>query len=287
MANSSDLIQLTDRLAATSVCRKLLPGRNSISSLLKLKDEDYIRLVNEASILAFDSDPKSRILAYEIVSHAISLTSGKNPALIHAVDAILSRLANFPGQRLLRQRFHLTLESHPLTSVSLILESIVRHDENSVPGVGHPLTDFQLNFFSALQSNTAVSISAPTSAGKSFVLVQHIIQRLRAIPGCLIVYLVPTRALIREVMLRLRKELTAAGLAEVPQSCVPLVDKETDTSRGMVFVLTQERLLSLLQVSKDAFHINLLIVDEAQGIRDGSRGVLLQTGVQQTLNSFP
>jgi superfamily II DNA/RNA helicase len=248
---------------------------------------DYIRLLNEASVLAFSTESRARMLAYDIITHSLALRTKDQPALIHSVDFILSRLANFPGRRLLRQNHHATFDVNPGSAVSLVLEALMRERENTVDGFAHALTDFQLDFFRALETESAVSISAPTSAGKSFVLGQHIIRKMRAIPGCCVIYLVPTRALIREVMLRLRKELAESKLGGVAQRCVPLPATEEDTPHGLIYVLTQERLLSLLHVSADSFRMNLLVVDEAQGVRDGSRGVLLQTGIEQALSRCP
>jgi len=282
-----ELVLLADRLAAASVGRKLLPGRSVGASRSDLVRSDYIRLLNEASVLAFSTDSRARMLAYDIVTHSLALRTKDGPGLIHSVDFILSRLANFPGRRLLRQNHHATFDTNPGSAVPLLLEALMRERENTVDGFAHAPTDFQLDFFRALETQTAVSISAPTSAGKSFVLGQHIIRKVRAVPGCCIIYLVPTRALIREVMLRLRKELADSRLGGVAQRCVPLPAVEGDTPNGLIYVLTQERLLSLLHVAGESFRMHLLIVDEAQGVRDGSRGVLLQTGIEQALLRCP
>lgn len=284
---SRELLLLVDQLAATSVRRQLLPGRAVDTAHNRLAPTEYLRLLNEASVLALSTEPRARMLAYDIVTHSLALRTAESPGLIQAADFVLARLANFPGRKLLRRRHRATLEKHPRNTVPLVLESWVREQENTIDGFPHALTDFQLDFFAALGSQHAVSISAPTSAGKSFVLGQHIVRTVRNVPRCCVIYLVPTRALIREVMLRLRHELANAGLRAVAQRCVPLQATEDETPNGIVYVLTQERLLSLLQTSGDAFRLHLLVVDEAQGVRDGSRGVLLQTGVEQALRRCP
>jgi hypothetical protein len=199
-----DLILLVDKLAAASVKHKLLPGHQDKGTKTSLQAEDYIRLLNEASVLAFSVNWRARMLAYEIVTHSLALKSRDSPTLVHTVDIILARLANFPGRKLLRRNHHLTFEKSPGAPIPLLLESWIRERDNTVDGFIHPLTDFQLDFFRALETKAAVSISAPTSAGKSFVLGQHIIRKMRAIAQCCVIYIVPTRALIREVMLRLR-----------------------------------------------------------------------------------
>lgn len=56
---------------------------------------------------------------------------------------------------------------------------------------------------------------------------------------------------------------------------------------GAVYVLTQERLLTLLSASHPAFKIDALFIDEAQNIQDGARGVVLQTAIERVSRSFP
>ena len=84
------------------------------------------------------------------------------------------------------------------------------------------------------------------------------------------IFLAPTRALLSEVQHRIERRLE--GLEDVRVSTVPALDAQ---ARGkQIFVLTQERLHVLLSVANLA--VNLLIVDEAQGLADGPRGMILQ-----------
>jgi Lhr-like helicase len=132
-----------------------------------------------------------------------------------------------------------------------------------------------------------VSVSAPTSAGKSFLLAFEVIRRLAAKASTAIAYIVPTRALIRQVMLSIREQVKAGGIRRPLIRCVPQAVAPADAPDGIVYVLTQERLLSLLSPDIGQAWLDTLIVDEAQGIGDRGRGVLLHTAVEATLDRFP
>lgn len=105
-------------------------------------------------------------------------------------------------------------------------------------------------------------------------------------PAC-VVYVVPTRALIREVTLTIRKHLREAGMEGVPVRSVPFPITPDKAPQGAVFVLTQERLLSLLHSRERTQWITTLVVDEAQSIRDEARGVILQTAIEAVLIKHP
>lgn len=278
------LRDLSDRLVALSVRRKL-PGEATIRIGSGLKSQDYLTLINQASILALSDDPSARTLAYEIATHSLGLKDEASPQLVGAVDFLLARLGNFPGRSLLRHRYPKAGNFKP--PPLLRLEATAREHENTVPEFGKPLTDFQADLLRTLGEPDAVSVSAPTSAGKSFVLSLQILRRLRAHTGARVAYIVPTRALIREVMLRLRYELSLGGLNGASIRCVPQPALPQDVPEGIVYVLTQERLLSLLHAAGDTFGLELLVVDEAHGVGEGARGVLLQTAVEHVLKRSP
>ncbi|MBI5433284.1 MAG: DEAD/DEAH box helicase [Planctomycetes bacterium] len=172
----------------------------------------------------------------------------------------------------------------------LALERIARELENRTLGAASEvvtLTDFQYKLFDELAGSQSVSVSAPTSAGKSFVMGLDLVRRLRSEPRACVVYLVPTRALIRQVSRDLREHLRKSGLDGVPVRTVPFPIDVSRATQGAVFVLTQERLISLLYSPGIDQPISTLVVDEAQGISDGARGVMLQTSIEIVRSRFP
>lgn len=275
---------LFKRLVVQSV-QPLLPGQAHGDIPAPLTRREGSHLLAIASALALSTSAEERTLAYEIATRLAEAAPGDD-AVAAAADFIFGRLGNFPGRRLFRERHDALTQIRP---VMLDLEALSREEENSVEGIAGQrvtLTDFQYDFLKEMEHGDALSVSAPTSAGKSFVFSLEIIRRLRAKPEQ-IVYVVPTRALLRQVQVGLIHEFARSGLAGVPVRSVPLPVTPELAPAGVVYVLTQERLLSLLQSGAGEAAITTLVVDEAQGVREGSRGVVLQTAVEAVLARFP
>ncbi|HCW0875507.1 TPA: DEAD/DEAH box helicase, partial [Pseudomonas aeruginosa] len=160
-----------------------------------------------------------------------------------AADIILSRIGNFPGRELLRKRYKSLSTFSP--AMLLSLERLAREVENTTED-GITLTDFQHKFYTNLETQKSLSISAPTSAGKSFILNLDLIRRLKTGKEENIVYIVPTRALISEVSARIRKTVKDREIAGIVIRTAPFPVKETAHLKNVIYVLTPERLLSLL-----------------------------------------
>lgn len=136
---------------------------------------------------------------------------------------------------------------------------------------------FQSEFWDAALANQWVSVSAPTSAGKSRIIREWFAENVRIRSEFTAVYVVPTRALVEEVAEDFRRlKLDATGIFTLPW------DQSAGSHAKSVYVLTQER-LHLIQHNRPGFHIDLLFVDEAQNLGDASRGVLLQQVIDQTV----
>jgi superfamily II DNA/RNA helicase len=284
---SEEALDSYKRLLIADVC-EILPG-NANNAPPNVSDEELARLLMAASRLALSNDSADKTMAYEIATRIVELDRKTQSGFIDIAEIVLARLGNFPGRELLRKRYASNQTERKLP-LCFTLETCAREFENTVEaGEGHvvTLTDFQHDLFSALQNSSAVSASAPTSAGKSFVLSLDIIRRLRRTPHCSVVYVVPTRALIRQVMLSIVKDLNAAGLQDVPVRCVPIPIEHSKAVDGVVYVLTQERLMSLLHSEEGTPWVSVLIVDEAQGIKDGARGILLHSAIDAVFRLFP
>ncbi|MCD2443069.1 DEAD/DEAH box helicase [Agromyces sp. SYSU K20354] len=185
---------------------------------------------------------------------------------------LLQRLGNSRSVELAIQR-GLLAPNAPVYSTWAEIDAFRTHMELTVPlASGEVLhaNDFQARFWRAAETSQWVSATAPTSAGKSFIVKQWLRDRStnQAVFTC--VYIVPTRALIEEVAADLREE--GANLFDVFE--LPW-DERIKQSQRRVLVLTQERLHVLQQENAD-LRPDLIFVDEAQKIGDGRRGVLLQ-----------
>lgn len=143
------------------------------------------------------------------------------------------------------------------------------------------LNRFQKDVYEIQKVNDTISISAPTSAGKSFILCTILLETLLEKKKN-IVYIVPTRALISQVESDLNALVKKYNLKQtVAVSTVPPQD-DIDITRSNVFVFTQERLHWFLASGK-RIHLDMLIIDEAHKIEDGNRGILLQQKLEEVV----
>lgn len=261
-------------------------------------DGDEIRfLLQTASVLSFEDpgdgethlrDP--RVWAYDVSTRLLEAFGASTPAVAVAAEYILCRLGNFPGRELLRERFAASGDQSVLRSPVLRLEALVREAENTTeyPHLGaRLLTNFQHRLNDALIRAKAVSVSAPTSAGKSYVLAHDIVTTISADSSQVVVYVVPTRALIQQVTGDLLQLFRKAELPNVIVSAAPIGFSEEEAKPGVVYVLTQERLISLLGNPEFKLEIAKLYVDEAQEIGDADRGLILDSAVRQVIQRFP
>lgn len=175
----------------------------------------------------------------------------------------------------------------PDLNLSLSLERIGREIENTYNDV--TLTNFQCKLLDSLKKNKYLSFSAPTSAGKSFILSLAVIDKIKLYGKECIVYVVPTRALISEVSNKFRYECKKAGLNKVIIRTAPEVIESDNIEQGLIYILTQERLVSLLSNSYgiNHFYIDTLLIDEAHEIQKGKRGIILQNAVELALEKYP
>ncbi|MBF4286336.1 DEAD/DEAH box helicase, partial [Vibrio anguillarum] len=98
-----------------------------------------------------------------------------------------------------------------------------------------------------------------------------------------IVYVVPTRALISEVSTRVRSAIKRIGQDKAIIRTTPFPVDRTKVRTNVVYIFTQERLLSFLSATDVEPQIDTLIVDEAHEIQNGKRGIILQTAIDIAL----
>ena len=132
-----------------------------------------------------------------------------------------------------------------------------------------------------MRINDWLSVSAPTSAGKSRIIREYFLENARRAGPFTLAYLVPTRALIEEVSRDLQRELPSdVGVFTMPW------DPDLKESSKTVLVVTQERLHLVLEFIP-SLTVNLLFVDEAQSLASDARGILLQYAIERTIRRSP
>ena len=123
-------------------------------------------------------------------------------------------------------------------------------------------------------------MAAPTGTGKSFLTQVLIVDVLLKKPGALVLYIVPSKALVYEVSARLEESLSKLDLrvTAITPALVSLDDEEQEAiEESSVLVLTPEKADLLVRLSAESFQrTGVIIVDEAHHIESGTRGILLE-----------
>ncbi|HCF3086496.1 TPA: DEAD/DEAH box helicase [Pseudomonas aeruginosa] len=230
-----------------------------------LSIEKVLKLLYCASVFAQTEDDELKRLAQTIVLNTLLLHD--DGELRERSLHVLTELGNFPGLSYAERTYGTgdqTLLGRMNRKVSQAL--------NTVPINGLPvaLTDYQKQVWDSLPTTQALAVSAPTSAGKSYVIIEHLCRQAERRGSFTAVYIAPTRALLSEVQQKIQLRLKDRD--DIRISTVPSLDPLQRACQ--VFVLTQERLQVLLSIWDAVFDV--VIVDEAQNLSDQARGMILQ-----------
>jgi len=241
------------------------------------------RLLHTSVICALSENLSHRKTAYSIAVVVWAKYRGLYPGTKSITSLIFNRLANFPANELLKKIEEDEILEKPLL---LSLECDTKELKNTVTIQSGTLvlTDFQKKFWNALKTHKSISLSAPTSAGKSFILKRNLLERLLENPKLRVVYIVPTRALITEVSIELSELLKERSPGNFAVLTAPLSWTQEDVTP--VFVLTPERATVLLETSPEV-SMDLVILDEAQKISDLGRGNIFHNVIESILERNP
>jgi hypothetical protein len=201
-----------------------------------------------------------------------------------AAAVLLERMGNRRAVELAESRNLLADEAWAQAPSPLKLDVARRRLELGIPlanGEAIPGNPFQREFWTSAGEHRWLSVSAPTSAGKSYIVKRWFEQRAQESETFRGVYLVPTRALIDEVSRDLMRDLNV----DVAVHVIPW-DRGIGSHTKEIFVLTQER-LHLLQERDPEFAPELVFIDEAQKVGDDARGVLLQRVLDEAVRRCP
>lgn len=143
---------------------------------------------------------------------------------------------------------------------------------------------FQREFWDMIESeHNIISISAPTSVGKSYIVTKWL-KKVLELPNNTqvnVAILVPTRALINQFENDLKKEFKDYK-SIVNIASMPFPKKKQINKSKSIYVFTQERMHIFLSRNPNA-KFKAVFADEAHKIGDGERGVLLQSTVERIL----
>ncbi len=226
----------------------------------ELDEKEFLDLMRFADLLSRSKEHEAQNKAYKIIS--LLVNDFKESSLFTTfANSVLTKLGNFPAIKFLEEN----CEASGGQSLELVFERYIKEIYQKVPGSGFIFTDAQYQIFEHLKNSNHFSFSGPTSLGKSFILnafIRNLIVDEKINEN--IIILVPTRALINQTLLQLKKEfIEIKDYRVLTHPTVPDTFK-TESSR-YIFVFTPERLVAYLSNS-DNPKVGYLFIDEAQKV---------------------
>lgn len=243
-----------------------------------------------ASILA-KSDNENHCRKVQLFAMLSHLAYKDNQDIERATFLLLARIGNLTASRHLPNYGNLyhpnPNEQDESFDALLDLELAIETSDKTLFEGDFPiiLTRFQKDLWQKLNSNSNLSISAPTSAGKSFIIKQFIKNNQSPERQGNYIYIVPSRALINQVSEEFRKDF--GEMIEIRTSF--LEAPEVENKRNYLYVLTAERCLKLLEHAyNNDLKVNLIFTDEIQNIEDeNGRGTILEFVLTELALLFP
>lgn len=224
------------------------------------QEKEIIDLLRFSDILSRSDNADAQNKAYKIIS--LLADDYKNTELFSTfANSVLTKLGNFPALKFLEENDQVSSNQ----SLEIAFEKLTKETFQKTPGSDLVFTDSQYSIFENLKNSNHYSFSGPTSLGKSFILnsfIRNLIDIQKVFEN--IVILVPTRALINQTALQLKKEFS--DIEEYRVLSHPTVPEAFRANNSRyIFIFTPERLIAYLSDNTNP-KLGYLFIDEAQKV---------------------
>ncbi|MBK8176627.1 MAG: DEAD/DEAH box helicase [Rhodospirillales bacterium] len=275
------------RILSRYTAARSIGGLSATDSQIQDYRPDWKRLLFAGSVLSASDSPESNEMALAVAQAGLLHSGDRRVA--EASATVLTQLANHRAVRLAIDRNVLAEEfDERFGATEQMLLARRELVQSLSPIRGHAITAnrFQRSFWDELQRASWVSASAPTACGKTYLVLQWLLNEFAAQRTKLAVFLAPTRALVGEIERELLEISAAYEIAGLRVASLPLAALG-DRSRPTILVFTQERLHVFLNAMTQGPSVDITVVDEAHKIGDGLRGVILQDAIERVTRSNP
>lgn len=224
------------------------------SILAESKNEQHLKKVQDLAILLF-------------------LNNQNDLEVLKVAYILFSRIGNLTATNHLKNLVNTEEKNNFFEDIILTQELIDKRVENSILVNDKPylLTDFQKNLFENINKEKYISISAPTSSGKSFILKKYIEEQLKTNEKYCVFYIVPSRALINQVSEELRVDIPNITIKNA------FIENELIEENKLIYVITPERAVKIINSENGITMPNLIFIDEIQNVEnEDGRGNLFE-----------
>ena len=186
---------------------------------LSIDDKEFYDLMRFTDILSRSNNSKAKNLVLKIIALCNELPNIKeNPDFKIFASSALIKMGNFPSLNIVNPEGEMNDE--------IIVDKVLKEVFQVSPKKGYIFTDAQYKLFENLKDSNHYSFSGSTSFGKSFVIesfIKHIIDTKNSSENIAII--VPTKALIHQVTLKLKNELGNDSYEIISYPQIPLLYK--------------------------------------------------------------
>lgn len=244
---------------------------------VKISEKELLDVLRFSDILSRSKNSDAQNKAYKIISLLVEKYKDESIFRTYA-NSVLTKLGNFPALRFLEADGGVIDDQ----SLELVFEKYTKEIFQEIPGSNLTFTDSQYKIFESLRNSNHYSFSGPTSLGKSFILnsfIRYLIEVQKVNEN--IVILVPTRALINQTLLQLKKEFSSIEDYRILSNPTVPESFKFEGNR-YIFIFTPERLVAYLSDTENP-KIGYLFVDEAQKViaQNDSRSPLYYHAILQ------
>ena len=233
---------------------------------IKIEDDDLKKAIWLVSILS-NSDNQIHKRKAQLFTSLLFLNNKENIEILKVCYILFSRLGNLTATKFLdnlyeeKQDNPIELKSKYNFGDFITQELIFERERKIIASLNksYLITDFQKELWGALNFNSEIAISAPTSSGKSFIIKQFISNKFSNEKPYKVLYIVPSRALINQVNEEFKSEISSD--VHIKTSIV----EESEIFKKEIYILTPERCIKLLNSN---IEIDFIFIDEIQGVED-------------------
>lgn len=250
----------------------LLSKKINAVSTIKTDFNEIRKAVWLASILA-ESESEQHLKKVQDLAILLFLNNQNDSEVLKVVYILFSRIGNLTATNHLKNLVNKKNQITFFEDIVLMQELIEKRARNSILVNEKPylLTDFQKNLYEYINEEKYISISAPTSSGKSFILKKYIEEELKRNEKYYVFYIVPSRALINQVSEELRVDIPNIAIKNA------FIENEIIHEDKIIYVITPERAVKIINSDNGLTLPNLIFIDEIQNVEnEDGRGNLFE-----------